>query len=125
MFLLSMVAASSGGEITAYVVGIGGLLTGAAAFIQAKSQSKKDVVDSSSIGEASLANAVKVVEEVYNKVTGQMNVAIDELLEDNKRLREDVGSLRLEVATLTQSERDCKAEVMELRNEVRRGRHEP
>lgn len=109
----------SSAEIAAYVVGVGGILTGSAAYIQAKSQSKKNVVEGSSIGETALANAVKVVEEVYDKVTGRMNVQIDELIEDNKILREDVGSLRKEVATLTQSERDCRTEVIGLRKEIR------
>lgn len=105
-------------EVAAYVVGVGGLLTGSAAFIQAKSQSKKNEVEGSSIGETALANAVKVVEEVYDKVTGRMNKQIDELLDDNKLLREDVGSLRKEVGTLTQSEEACRSEVKQLRIEV-------
>lgn len=119
-------------EITAYIIGVGTLLTGTAAFLSAKSESKKNTVEGSSIGETALANAVKVVEEVYDKVTGRMNVQIDELLQDNQKLRTDVGSLRREVATLTESngslisevslltrtEAACRDEVVLLRAEV-------
>lgn len=105
-------------EVAAYVVGGGGLLTGLAAYIQAKSESKKNNIEGSSIGETALANAVKVVEEVYDKVTGRMNAQIDELLDDNKLLRTDITNLRSEVGTLTESERSCREEVKLVRIEI-------
>lgn len=121
------------GQIAAYVVGSGTFLTGLAALLQAKSNARKQKTEGTTIGEAALANAVQVVEEVYDKVTGRMNSQIDELLDDNKRLREDVhslrtevatlttsnGELRTEVATLTQREDDCRKEVSLLRGEVK------
>lgn len=109
----------SGAEITAYIVGIGTLLGGLAALLQARYEGRKKNIEGHTIGETALANAVQVVEEVYDKVTGRMNKQIDELLGDNQKLREDVGLLRKEVATLTASEEACREEVRLLREEVK------
>lgn len=81
-------------ELTAYVIGFGTLSTGMAALITARSTSKKNAAEGGSIGETALANAVQVVEEVYDKVTGRMNTQIDELLEDNQKLREELKILK-------------------------------
>ena len=114
----------SGAEITAYIVGIGTLLGGLAALLQARYEGRKKKIEGTTIGETALANAVKVVEEVYDKVTGRMNKQIDELLDDNQLLRNDVALLRKEVATLTASELACRDEVAQLRREIRESRSE-
>lgn len=114
----------SGASLTALIVGISSLMGGIAALLQAKYEGKRKKVEGTTIGEAALANAVKVVEEVYDKVTGRMNAQIDELLEDNAHLRHELSAVREAIDVIKETERKCRAEVAMLRLEVQEARAE-
>lgn len=108
----------SGGEIAAYVVGLGTFFTGLAALLTARSTRDKNVVEGKTIGETALANAVQVVEDIYDKVTKRLNTQIEELLHDNQTLRDEVHGLRTDIEVVKENERKCRSEVALLRMEV-------
>ena len=120
MFMSTPVTAVTLAAVDPWVVAAVGAILGtggAAAVMQARSQSRNIDAQTEGVNQETLTKMAAAVEDIYSQVINELRQEVDHLLDRYNRVLTELERAK-------QSEQECRAEVLQLRADLARTRLE-